>query len=69
MADNGHTDSKVDFTPAADLPVHCGRCNWIGTFEQLKVIYTPNPSDPGDVIPTTGCPACLDERWLEFKEE
>lgn len=49
--------------------VKCNRCHWFGYDYQLKPAYKPNPSAPGDVIPTPACPACLSDQWLEYKED
>ncbi len=52
----------------AESDVHCNRCNWQGMTDQLKAIYKSNSSEPGDITPTPGCPACLSDQWLEYKE-
>jgi len=48
--------------------VHCGRCNWWGRVDQMRLIYNTNPSKPGDVIPELGCPKCSSDQWLENDE-
>lgn len=55
--------------PHTHYEVHCGRCHWWGTLDQLKSIYKLNPTDPTDVIPEAGCPMCLSDQWLEYKED
>lgn len=45
--------------------VHCNRCNWWGYKSQLKLLYKP---DTVRIAPL-GCPACLSDKWLEYKEE
>jgi len=48
--------------------VHCGNCNWWGKEEQLKPIYKLNPHCPDDVITEAGCPVCMSDQYLEYKE-
>lgn len=48
------------------MEVRCGQCGWQGDDSKLTVVYVP---DRDDVIPEAGCPACLSEQYLEFKEE
>ena len=48
--------------------VHCGQCGWWGFICQMKCIYKPNPSMHEDVTPELGCPMCLSDQYLEYKE-
>lgn len=63
----GTTDPDPE--PRQYYEVHCGRCRWWGKIDQMRTIYKPNPSEPEDVIPTPGCPMCLSDQWLEYKED
>lgn len=49
--------------------VHCGKCNWWGMISQMRAIFKPNPSKLGDVIKELGCPMCLTDEHLEYKDE
>ncbi len=50
--------AEVERLLSAQTPARCGRCGWEGTADELKIVYTPNPKHPGDVIPEAGCPVC-----------
>ena len=52
-----------------NTPVRCGRCKWEGKAMQLKPVYVPNPTDPTDVLAEPGCPACMSDQYLEYKED
>ena len=49
--------------------VRCSRCGWEGLDKDLRLVHRPNPVDPTDVVPESGCPACLSYQHLEYKEE
>ena len=49
--------------------VHCNQCGWWGMLGNLKVVYKSNPAEPEDVLKEAGCPMCLSDQWLEYKEE
>jgi len=51
------------------IPVRCNRCGWEGYTPQLKAVYVAHPNCPGDVVTEPGCPACLSDQFLEYKEE
>ena len=61
--------SDPDPEPRQHYEVHCGRCHWWGMINQMKAIYKPNPKKIGDIVPELGCPMCLSDQWLEYKED
>ncbi|GAG79254.1 unnamed protein product [marine sediment metagenome] len=46
--------------------VHCGRCHWWGMIEQLVPVCVVVHRD---VAKELGCPICLSDQWLEYKED
>ena len=51
------------------MEVSCHTCGWSGEEEELVCIYVSNPQEIGDVIPVPGCPACLTDTKLEYREK
>lgn len=50
-----HGTSDPDPEPRQHYEVHCGRCKWWGHKVNLN--------------PEFGCPMCLSDQYLEYKED
>jgi len=50
------------------VAARCNRCNWFGYDYELKPISVLNPKELGDIIRVPGCPACLTDDMIEYKE-
>lgn len=53
--DNQLGTSDPDPEPRQHYEVHCGKCGWWGYREDLHSKF--------------GCPMCLSNHWLEYREE